>query len=249
MWQLCLPARPPSSVLWSFHRFQVRKKRGTWRLPVDKTTVESRRHERENRRAQRSPNPAAATAASSPPRRDAAGASPIREPGKLGVRPPPPIVIPQASSSLLPPPPAPLPQEQGQGATAVTAEFAQKRPMGVGDASERVDSLDGAVQHRGSIASTRRSILSFVSARSSRSIEEGARDDLDLYPANVDDDDDESTGTEPEGSGPGSGSGTDSDLDEFFDAMAETEERKWRRFLATMGSLANECVYVCRWGR
>lgn len=92
----------------------------------------------------------------------------------------------------------------------------------MGDTSGRFDSVDGAVQHRGSIASTRRSILSFVSARSARSIEDG----LDVYPANVDDDGDESTGTEPDGPGARAGSGTDSDLDEFFDAMAEAEERK-----------------------
>lgn len=105
----------------------------------------------------------------------------------------------------------------------------------MGDGSVRFDSLDGVVQHRGSVASTRRSILSFVSARSSRSIEEGGRDGLDVYPANVDDDGHESTGTEANGSGRGSGSGTDSDLDEFFDALAEADERKWRLFLATTG--------------
>lgn len=96
----------------------------------------------------------------------------------------------------------------------------------MGDASGRFDPLDGAGQHRGSIASTRRSILSFVSARSGRSIEDGGKDGLDMYPMNVDDDGDESSSNEPNGSGPGAGSGTDSDLDEFFDAMAEADERE-----------------------
>ena len=105
----------------------------------------------------------------------------------------------------------------------------------MGDAPERVELLDAAVQHRGSIASTRRSILSFVSARSGRSIEDGGKDGLDVYPANVNDDGDESTDTEANGSGPGADSGTDSDLDEFFDAMAEADERKWWFFLDHSG--------------
>lgn len=225
--------KPSRLLRLVLHHCQVRKKRGTWRLPVDKTTVESRRHERENRRARRCPPrtpPPPPAAASSPPPCDAAGASPNHEPGKLGVRPPPSIVIPQASSSV--PAPAPLPQGEEQGSTVATATFPQRRS--IGDGSGRVDSPDGVVHHRGSVASTRRSILSFVSARSSRSIEEGRRDGLDIYPANVDDDGDESTGTEPEkDSGSCSGSRTDSDLDEFFDAVAEAEERKWRLFLAT----------------
>lgn len=91
----------------------------------------------------------------------------------------------------------------------------------MGDLSGRVDSLDGTA-HRGSIASTRRSILSFVSARSTRSIEGGDGDDFDVYPQNVDDSDG-SAGTGG-GSRSISGSGTDSDLEEFFDAMADADE-------------------------
>lgn len=138
--------------------------------------------------------------------------------------PPPPIITLQASTSPLPAAPLPQGQEQEEGSTAPAAAFTQKRSMS--DAPGRVDLPDGAVQRRGSIASTRRSILSFVSARSARSIEDGGKDGLDVFPANVDDDGDESTGTEANGSGPVAGSGTDSDLDEFFDAMAEADERE-----------------------
>ncbi|CAN0535501.1 unnamed protein product, partial [Ectocarpus sp. 12 AP-2014] len=76
-----------------------------------------------------------------------------------------------------------------------------------GDLPGRVEeSLDGT-GHRGSVASTRRSILSFVSARSFRSVGDvtGEDDGFDLYPPDVDD--------AATGEGSGSASGTDSDLD------------------------------------
>lgn len=184
----------------------------------------SRRLERETRRSQRSPGPRSAAAASSPAKNtsgSASGAFPNRGPGKIGVRPPPPTVsVPHAMSPLLP---TPLPRKQGT-AGAAAAEFMRRRSLN--DFSGRVDSVDGTA-HRGSIASTRRSILSFVSARSNRSIAgEGDGDDFDLYAQNVDDSDG-STGTGGGGSGSGSGSGTDSDLEEFFDAMAEADEGKY----------------------
>lgn len=157
---------------------------------------------------------------------------------------PPPIIIPQASTSVLPQAPLPQKQEQEQGSKAATAGFMRKRSMG--DASGRVDSPDVVLHHRGSIASTRRSILSFVSARSARSLEDGGREDLDVYPVTVDDDGDHSAGSEPDGSGPGPGSRTDSDLDEFFDAMAEAEERKSRLFLVRNRQVADGLLLVRR---
>lgn len=91
----------------------------------------------------------------------------------------------------------------------------------MGDVLGRVDSMDGKALF-GSMASTRRSMLSFVSARSTRSVGEADGDKFDLYPQNVDDSDG-SAGTGG-GSVSGSGSGTDSDLEEFFDALAEADE-------------------------
>ncbi|CAM9614355.1 unnamed protein product, partial [Ectocarpus fasciculatus] len=208
---------------------EVRKKRGTWRLPVDTTNVASRRLERETRRGHRSPGPKPAAAASSSPHGgganggegDASAAAGDAPPppalggGKLGVRPPPPIFIPRVSRSLLSSRLLP-PQEHGTGTVAASAEAPRGRLSG--DAPGRVEeSLDGT-GHRGSVASTRRSILSFVSARSFRSVGDvaGEDDGFDLYPPDVDD--------MATGEGSGSASGTDSDLDEFFDAMAEVDE-------------------------
>lgn len=213
----------------------MRKKRGTWRIPVDTTNVSSRRLERETRRGHRSPGPNPAAAASSSPhsggganggKRDASAAAaaagdapppPGLGRGKLGVRPPPPIFIPRVSPSL----PSRLlpPQELGTGTSAAASVEGAPRRRLSGDPPGRVEeSLDGT-GHRGSVASTRRSILSFMSARSFRSVGDvtGEDDGLDLYPPDVDD---AATG---EG-GSGSASGTDSDLDEFFDAMAEVDE-------------------------
>ncbi|CAM9636690.1 unnamed protein product, partial [Ectocarpus sp. 13 AM-2016] len=208
---------------------EVRKKRGTWRLPVDTTNVASRRLERETRRGHRYPGPNPAAAPSSSPHGGgraaaaaaaaAAGDAPLPpglERGKFGVRPPPPIFIPRVSPSLLPSRLLP-PQGLGTGTSAAASAEPPRRRLS-GDLPGRVEeSLDGT-GHRGSVASTRRSILSFVSARSFRSVGDvtGEDDRFDLYPPDVDD-----AATDERS---GSASGTDSDLDEFFDAMAEIDE-------------------------
>lgn len=184
--------------------------------------MESRRLERESRRSQKSPGPKSAAGSSRPPLGGmkntagrAADTSPNRGPGKFGGHSPPTIAVPHPMSPLLP---ISLPQKQGSAAAAA-AEYMRRRSLG--DVLGRVESREGTAR-RGSIASTRRSILSFVSARSTRSIGEGDGDGFDLYPQNVlDSDESAETGG---GSGSGSGSGTDSDLEEFFDAMTDADE-------------------------
>lgn len=146
---------------------------------------------------------------------DGMGTSPNFLAKKLGARLPPPIVIPRMSSPLHT---VSAPQEE---VAAAAEAFALNRSS----SDARVDSVDGT-GHRGSIASTRRSMLSFVSARSCRSVDDAGGDDVDARPPSVN----ENGGSAGEGvrnSISFSGSGTDSDLDEFFDAVAGADEGVW----------------------
>ena len=238
--------RCPPPVL--VDRWQVREKRGTWRLPSDVTTVESRRVERENRRHSGRPGPEATPlsprggAVGVGDRRDTtAGASvtsssPSRLATKLGVRPPPPIDIP-------PSPRLSVPKAQDRGTSDldrnssastsgrntqsahlhrdVSAQVLQAGKDEDGEGKERVAhgaerqdqaelSSDNAMPQifarRGSVASTRQSYLSTMSAHSYRSMEESGG----------------GLGS-PSGSAPsgrGRGSDSNSDSDEFFDAVA-----------------------------
>lgn len=234
-------------------RWQVREKRGTWRLPSDVTTVERRRVERENRSRNSDRRGPGATALSphggsavdvGDRRSAAAGASfasssSSRLAGKLGVRPPPPIDIPpspritsvrsaaqdrgtsdldrndSANASGRSTQSAPLLRDvSAQVLHAGKDEDGEEKQRAAAHEVERQDqaelSSDNAMPptaaRRGSVASTRQSYLSTMSAHSYRSMEESGG----------------GLGS-PTGSASserGRGSDSNSDSDEFFDAVA-----------------------------
>ncbi|CAM9124002.1 unnamed protein product [Laminaria digitata] len=199
---------------------EVREKRGTWRLPSDVTTVESRRLERENRGHHHRRRPGAEAAPLSPhggavgvgdDRRDTttAGAasvtssSPSRLARKLGLRAPPPIDIPPSS-----------PRMSQVRLTGKDEDGEEKQQRAAREVEERQDQADLSsdnallpmLARRGSVASTRQSYMSTMSAHSYRSMEESGGG-LGSPSGSA-------------GSGRDRASESNSDSDEFFDAVA-----------------------------